>query len=54
MDKHYTEEIQLSRDLAKSIEQLDDQYKNVIPHSVWKAYLKLREHYRKEIQANIQ
>jgi hypothetical protein len=54
MDKHYLEEIQLSRELAMAIEQLNEQYRNIIPLSIWKPYLKLKEHYQKEIEANIQ
>ena len=54
MDKHYLEEIRLSRELARSIEQLNEQYRNIIPLSIWQPYLKLKEHYQKEIEANIQ
>jgi hypothetical protein len=50
MDKYYLEEIRLSRELARSIEQ----YRNIIPLSIWQPYLKLKEHYLKEIEANIQ
>ena len=45
----YIEEIRLSRELAREIGQLNEQYRGVIPRSVWKAYLKLTEHYDKEI-----
>jgi hypothetical protein len=45
----YIEEIRLSRELAREIGQLNEQYRGVIPRSVWKAYLKLTEHYEKEI-----
>jgi hypothetical protein len=54
MDKHYLKEIQLSRELACAIEQLDEQYRNIIPHAIWQPYLKLKEHYLKEIQEDIQ
>jgi len=54
MDKHYLKEIQLSRELARSIEQLNEQYRNIIPLSIWQPYQKLKEHYLKEIQEDIQ
>jgi hypothetical protein len=49
MNNDYIEEIRLSRALAREIGQLNEQYRNVVPRSVWKAYLKLTEHYEKEI-----
>ena len=54
MDKYYMEEIRLSRELARAIEQLDEQYRNIIPLSIWKPYLKLKEHYLKEIDDGVQ
>jgi hypothetical protein len=44
---HYTE-IRLSRELTTAIAQLNDQYKNIIPLSIWQPYLKLLEHYERE------
>jgi hypothetical protein len=44
---HYTE-IRLSRELTAAIAALNDQYKNVIPLSIWQPYLKLLEHYERE------
>ena len=40
-----TREIQLSRELAKSIEQITKQYGGVVPESVMRAYNRLVEHY---------
>jgi len=54
MNNDYIEEIRLSRELAKTIQQLDEQYRNVVPRSVWNAYLKLTEHYEREITDGIQ
>jgi len=54
MDKNYTEEIRLSRELARAIEHLDEQYKNIIPMTIWKPYLKLKDHYQKEIHEGVQ
>ena len=54
MDKHYTEEIRLSRELARAIAQLDEQYRNIVPQSIWQPYLKLRDHYLKEIDDAVQ
>lgn len=39
-------EIQLSRALAREIEQIHNQYPGVVPHNVMKAYHKLYEHYQ--------
>jgi hypothetical protein len=54
MDKHYLEEIRLSRELARAIEQLDEQYRNIVPLSIWQPYLKLKKHYEQEIQDGTQ
>ena len=54
IDQMYFEEIRLSRALAKSIEQITEQYGRVVPESVYSAYLKLIEHYQKEIESGIQ
>lgn len=50
----YHEEIRLSRELAKSIEQLTEQYDRILPQSVMQSYKKLKEHYEKQIQDDIQ
>lgn len=52
--KMYMEEIKLSRELARSIEQITHQYGGVVPHSVYQAYLKLKAHYDLEIEEGIQ
>ena len=54
MDKHYLEEIKLLRELDASIEQLDEQYRNIIPRSIWQSYLKLKNHYHQEIENGVQ
>ena len=41
------EEIRLSRDLARSIYDLEQQYKGIIPQSVLQAYEALTVHYKK-------
>jgi hypothetical protein len=46
-DYHYTE-IRLSRELTAAIAELNEQYKNIIPNSIWQPYLKLLEHYERE------
>ena len=51
-EEHYTE-IRLSRELAAAIAALNEQYKNIIPLSVWQPYLKLREHYEREKENGI-
>ena len=51
-DYHYTE-IRLSRELAAAIADLNEQYKNIIPLSIWQPYLKLREHYERERENDI-
>lgn len=48
MDKHYITEIQLCRELVRAIEQLNEQYRNIIPLSIWNVYLKLQKHYELE------
>lgn len=50
---HY-EEIKLSRELAKAIEQELQSFGQVVPHSVYNAYLKLRSHYQWQIENGIQ
>lgn len=44
-------EIKYSRELANAIEQITQQYGNgIVPESVLKAYLKLRQHYAIQIE----
>ena len=43
------EEIRLSRELARSIDQIIKQSGIIVPQSVIKPYNKLLEHYQKEI-----
>lgn len=54
MDKNYITEIQLCRELVRAIEQLDEQYRNIVPLSIWKPYLKLKEHYELQKDEGIQ
>jgi hypothetical protein len=54
MDKHYITEIQLCRELVQAIEQLDEQYKNIVPLSIWKPYLKLKHHYELQKDEGVQ
>ncbi len=51
---NYTDEIKLSRELAREIEQAVQQYGQVVPHSVYQAYLRLKELYTKQIEEGIQ
>lgn len=46
-------EIRLSRDLAREIEQVTQQYGGVIPHNVMQAYLKLTEYYARQIESEL-
>lgn len=46
-------EIRLSRDLAREIEQVTEQYGKVIPLNVLIAYNKLREYYAKQIESEL-
>jgi len=50
----YAQEIKLSRELAKAIEQELTSYGKVIPKSVYDAYIRLKNHYQKQIEDNIQ
>lgn len=51
---NYIDEIKLSRELAREIEQAVQQYGQVVPHSVYQAYLRLKELYTKQIEEGIQ
>lgn len=46
------QEIKLSRDLARAIEQVIDQYGQVVPRSVVVHYNRLLEHYQKQMEYN--
>ena len=50
----YLEEIRLSRELAKQIEQTTSQWGQVIPHEVMLAYNRLTKHYEQQIERGIQ
>lgn len=52
-NKDYMEEIRLSRELAREIESVTNQYGEVVPHNVWLAYLKLKKHYEMQIEEGI-
>jgi hypothetical protein len=47
--KGTAEEIRLSRELARSIDQIIKQYGIVVPQSVIRPYNRLLEHYQKEM-----
>ena len=47
------EEIKLSRDLAREIEQITHQYGNVIPENVLNAFYKLKEYYVLQIETEL-
>lgn len=53
MTEMYYKEIELSRALAKAIEQEIDSYGQVVPYSVYQAYLRLNEHYQKEMEEGV-
>jgi len=44
------EEIKLSRDLARAVEQIIAQYGLVVPNSVVASYNKLLKHYEKQME----
>ena len=44
------EEIKLSRDLARAVDQIIKQYGLVVPHSVVAPYNRLLEHYQKQME----
>lgn len=50
----YAEEIRLSRELARTIGQCLEQWGQVIPDDVYKAYLKLNKHYQLQMERGIQ
>lgn len=53
MNDQYIEEIRLSRELARAIEQEVKTYGQVVPHSVYQAYLRLQALYQREIEAGV-
>lgn len=54
MENLYLQELRLSRELARAIEHELQQYGDVIPSSVRKAYLRLVEHYEHERKMELQ
>lgn len=48
-----TTEIQLSRALAREIDQVTRQYGRVIPENVLNAFLRLKEHYALQQESNL-
>ncbi len=54
MNESHYEEIRLSRELAKEIGQVVEQFGQVVPHSVMAAYTRLLQHYAKEIEEGVQ
>jgi hypothetical protein len=54
MENLYLQEIRLSRELTRAIEQELNQYGKIIPSSVHTAYLKLVDHYERERKMELQ
>lgn len=54
MNDVYLKEIQLSRELARQIEQITDQYGNVVPENIMRAYRNLCDHYQQQIEEGVQ
>ena len=50
----YLEEIRLSRELAREIEQTIDQWGLVIPQNVVAAHSRLLRHYQEQIEKGVQ
>lgn len=48
-----TTEIQLSRSLAREIDQVTRQYGDVVPQNVLNAFFKLKEHYALQQESNL-
>jgi len=44
------EEIRLSRELANEIKRVDEQFRGVVPHSVWAKFEKLNKHYQRQME----
>lgn len=53
MNSLLIEELRLSRELARAIEQEYTAFGQVVPHSVFQAYKRLVEHYKKEIEEGV-
>lgn len=53
MENYYFEEIRLSRELAKAIEQELESFGQVVPHSVFVAYNRLKELHQKQIDEGV-
>jgi hypothetical protein len=54
MENEYLKELQLSRKLANAIQSELDSFGKVVPESVYRAFIELKEHYEKEKEAGIQ
>jgi len=54
MNQYYIEELRLSRELANAIAEEFQSYGQVVPHSVFEAYKRLVEHYKKEQEEGVQ
>lgn len=52
-EQMYMEEIRLSRNLTRTIDQEVKQWGQVVPHSVMVALNKLKEHYKKEQEQGV-
>lgn len=50
----YGEEIRLSRALARAIDENIQQYGQVVPNDVYNAFVKLKQHYQKQMEHGIQ
>ena len=48
-----TEEIKLSRELSREIEEVTQQYGSFFPQNVMNAFLKLKEHYAWQIESEL-
>jgi hypothetical protein len=53
LNNMHLEEIRLSRALMQAIEEEIASYGQVIPHSVNVAYMRLKEHYQREIEEGV-
>ena len=53
MNNYYLEEIRLGRELAKAIEQELESFGQVVPHSIFQAYQRLKELHQKQIDEGI-
>jgi hypothetical protein len=53
MNNLHFEEIKLSRELARAIEEEIASFGQVVPHSVFSAYMRLKELYNKQIEEGV-